>query len=193
MGRRGRSLAGDQGYVFFITSTVMNFDRVFACGEAYYRILLDSLKHVIVEHSATLLAYVFMPSHVHFVLVMPLGEHISDLMRDFKKFTSTKIRQQLEEDGHTDWCERLRRHAAGRSRQVFKLWMDRFDDVVLQTEDVVGQKVEYIHWNPVPAGLVENPEDWKYSSARNYSLGDHSLIYVATDWQLAPTRVQRLE
>jgi hypothetical protein len=36
MGRRGRSLAGDQGYVFFVTSTVMNFDRIFGSGEAYY-------------------------------------------------------------------------------------------------------------------------------------------------------------
>jgi putative transposase len=189
MGRRGRSLAGDQGYVFFITSTVMNFDRVFACSEDYYRILLDSLKHVIVEHHATLLAFAFMPSHIHLVLTMPLGEQISDLMRDFKKFTSTKIRQQLEADRQTEWLERLRRHAAGKRGQVFKLWMDRFDDVVIKTEDALQTKIEYIHWNPVRAGLVANPDDWEYSSARNYIHGDHTLIYVATDWQLAPGRV----
>src|SRR3972149_2696392 len=109
MGRRGRSLTGDEGLVFFITSTVMNFDPVFANGDAYYCILLGSLKHVIVEHRATLLAFVFMPSHVHLILALPVGEHISDLMRDFKKFTSTKIRKQLQAEQKTEWMERLRR------------------------------------------------------------------------------------
>jgi hypothetical protein len=43
-------------------------------------------------------------------------------------------------------------------------------------------KLEYIHNNPVKVGLVTNPEDYKYSSARNYVLDDHSVIEVDTDW-----------
>ena len=182
MGRRGRSVFGDQGSIFFITTTVMNFARVFACGEQYYFILLDSLKYVLKEHHATLLAFVFMPSHIHVIVALPEGEHISDMMRDFKKFTSTKVRQQLDADGRVEWIERLRRHARGKKRQVFKLWMDRFDDLVLSTEKMLGVKIGYIHNNPVRAGLVERSEDWKFSSARNYLCGDKNLIYVATDW-----------
>ena len=199
MGRRGRASFGRDSVTLFVTTTVMNFDRVFGLGDSYYQILLKSLRHVIEEHEATLYAYVFMPSHIHLVVTMPEGESISDMMRDFKKYTSTKIRQQLESDGHAMWVERLRAnvqirqdespdgtrkraHTHSIERQVFKLWMDRFDDVVIYSQEMMRVKVRYIHENPVKAGLVEKAEDWKYSSARNYFLSDHSLIYVETDW-----------
>jgi putative transposase len=60
--------------------------------------------------------------------------------------------------------------------------MDRIDDVVFYSEKVLRTKVNYIHNNPVKARLVSNPEDWKYSSARNYLLDDHSTIQVNTSW-----------
>ncbi|MBI4548574.1 MAG: transposase [Ignavibacteriae bacterium] len=211
---------------------MMNFDPVFSCGDRYYFILVDSLKHVIAEHRATLFAYVLMLSHVHLIIALPPGESISDLMRDFKKYTSTRIRQQLEQEGEVAWVERLRANigspahagptaltggvrtsvltqesnvrrklltsrlgtklqtspSVGRKRQVFKLWMDRFDDVVIYTEKMLRVKIKYIHDNPVRAGLVQEPEDWKFPSARNYTLGDQSLIYVATDWELSGER-----
>ena len=204
MGRRDRSIFGHLGFTFFITTTVMNFDHIFGCGEQYYYILLNSLQHMLQEERATLFAYVFMPSHVHLVVHMPVGESISDMMRDFKKYTSTEIRQQLEQDGHAAWVERLRANVgkklptslSGRDlptsqakrNQVFKLWMDRFDDVVIYNEQRLRVKIKYIHENPVRAGLVKEPEDWKFSSARNYTLGDQSLIYVATDWQISEMR-----
>lgn len=65
---------------------------------------------------------------------------------------------------------------------MFKLWMDRFDDVVLYTRELMRVKVNYIHENPVRAGLVERAEDWKYSSARNYLISDDSMIHVKVDW-----------
>ena len=183
MGLRGRSNFKDEGGTFFVTTTVMNFDKIFGLGDSYCDILLGSLKHVIAEHKAALFAYVFMPSHCHFVIAMPEGESISDLMKDFKKFTSTKVRQQLEIDNRRSLVERLRANSPRRKGQVFKLWMDRFDDVVIYSEDVLRIKIEYIHNNPVKAGLAEFPEQWKYSSARNYFLGDQSMIYVETDWR----------
>jgi putative transposase len=182
MGSRGRSVFGDRGHVFFLTTTVMNFDKVFGISEAYYQILLDSLKHQLSEHRAVLLAYVLMPSHIHLLVALPVGESVSDFMRDFKKFTSTRIRQRLEQDGQTQWLQRLRNNSKGKKKQVFKLWMDRFDDVVIYSDEVLRVKMEYIHHNPVKAGLVKKPEDWKFSSARNYLYSDQSLVAVATDW-----------
>lgn len=181
MGLRGRSVFDCQPHTYFITTTVMNFARVFSLGECYYGILRDSLKYVLQEHHAKLLAYVFMPSHIHLLIDMPEGESISDLMRDFKKFTSTKVRQRLEIDGHMGWIEELRRNAAGRTH-IFKLWMDRFDDVGIWSERVFRIKMEYIHDNPVRAGLVHQQEDWPYSSARNYLVNDFSFLEVYMDW-----------
>lgn len=186
MGLRGRSAFQDGGRVFFVTTTVVDFGQVFACGEQYYCLLLDSLKHVLREHGAKLLAYVLMPSHTHLVIAMPSGENISDLMRDFKKFTSTKVRQLLEKDGNNYWLERLRWNASRISNQRFKLWMNRFDDLVIETEETLKVKIHYIHNNPVRAGLVEKPEDWKFSSARNYIVSKDNIIDIITDWTLLP-------
>lgn len=181
MGHRGRLSFGGNPNTFFVTTTVMNFARIFALGEQYYEILRDSLVYVLEKHRARLFAYVFMPSHVHFIVDMPEGQLLSDFMRDFKKYTSTRIRQQLEADGYEDWIEELRGNAAGR-KHIFKLWMDRFDDVVIASEEMLIVKLEYIHDNPSRAGLVREPEAWPYSSAQNYSIGDHSFLRVHTDW-----------
>jgi len=183
MGRRGRAVFGNQGHVFFVTTTVFNFDRVFDCGKEYYEILLASLSCVLREHDADLYAYVLMPNHIHLVVKMPELESISDLMRDFKKFTSTQIRKQLESEDKEGWLARLRKNArrSGKS-QVFKLWMDRFDDFVITDEDTLRKKIQYIHNNPVRAGLAEHPEDWPYTSARAYLGVGSSYLPVKTDW-----------
>ncbi|MEO8399837.1 MAG: hypothetical protein ABI550_08505, partial [Ignavibacteriaceae bacterium] len=114
--------------------------------------------------------------------LMKIGESISDFMRDFKKFTSTKIRMLLESNGYNEIVEHLRHNAIGYKNQTFKFWMDRFDDVIVISESVLKKKVNYIHYNPVKAGLVTYAEDWKYSSARNYSYEDHSIIQINTKW-----------
>lgn len=62
--------------------------------------------------------------------------------------------------------------------------MDRFDDFVIESEDTLQVKIEYIHNNPVKAGLVDRPEQWEFSSARNYILDGHSVIEVMTDWAM---------
>jgi len=183
MGLRGRSTVESTSQIFFVTTSTFHHEKVFGLGRPYCNILIESLRFVLVEHKARLMAYVIMPSHIHFVIAMPVGEHISDLMRDFKKFTSTKIRQQLEQNGEQSRLERLRTNALGKKNQVFKLWQDRFDDLVLDNEKTLITKIEYIHNNPVKAGLVEEAEQWEFSSAGNYEGSAHSHLDVVTNWQ----------
>ncbi len=173
---------GGESTLFFVTSTVTNFDPIFHLGRNYYLILLNSLSWVVNKYSAGIYAYVFMPSHIHLVTEVSSGEILSCLMRDLKKFTSTKVRQELESEGRHSWVERLRANSRGKKGQVFKLWMDRFDDVVLFTEPVLRTKVEYIHQNPVKAGLVRQPEDWEFSSAKDYMGTGKSPFKIVMDW-----------
>jgi REP element-mobilizing transposase RayT len=180
MSRRNRTISDKQGNVYFITTTVKDFLKIFSLNETYPLILLNSLKHQLKEHGATLFAYVIMPNHIHLVIYLPKNESVSDFMRDFKKYTSTKVRQQLEHDNYTKLVEALRIDSNGKKPRVFQLWMDRFDDLIITSEKTLGIKINYIHNNSVKAGLVEKCEDWKFSSARNYTLDDHSLISVAT-------------
>ena len=89
-------------------------------------------------------------------------------MRDFKKFTSGEIRRQIEKDGRHKLLDELRYK---KRQQKFKVWEHRFDDVVLYTRKVLEVKLEYIHQNPVKAGLVDYPTKYIHSSAGFYEDG----------------------
>jgi putative transposase len=98
-----------------------------------------------------------------------------------KKYTAFRIRTQLEQAGQIQLLEQLR---FPRRKQVFKIWEDRFDDVVLKTNRVFLIKLNYIHLNPLQAhwNLVNKPEDWKYSSAGFYETGVAGPVLV-TDYR----------
>ena len=170
--------------VYFITTTVMNFENVFSIRREYSLIIIDSLQYLFNEHKSKLFAYVIMPSHVHMILYLPEGQSLVDYMRDFKKYTSVEIRKLAERENRTDLLKRLERNARYSKNQRYKHWMDGFDELIITNVRTLRVKINYIHFNPVKAGLVERPEDWEFSSARNYLLDDHSLIRVSTDWNL---------
>ena len=60
--------------------------------------------------------------------------------------------------------------------------MPRFDDEVIRNEKMFWSKLQYIHKNPVKAGLVDLPEKYKYLSAGNYVNNDHSVISIDTSF-----------
>lgn len=60
----------------------------------------------------------------------------------------------------------------------YKVWQTGFHPVYIVTDEFYSEKLDYIHHNPVSSGLVREPEEWVYPSARNYILGDHSIIEV---------------
>lgn len=99
-------------------------------------------------------------------------------MRDFKRFTSKKIKTELIGDGENDLMEKL---IVNSGTGNFKLWADRFDCQIITSKKALDTKINYIHNNPVKAGLAKEITDWKYSSARNYYTIDNSLIDVLMD------------
>lgn len=181
---RNRRLFDKLGCTYFITTTVMNFDSIFSLGRKYNMILIDSLKYMINENHVELFAYVIMPSHVHLVLYVPVGESVINCMRNFKRYTSGEITKLVQQEKRKYLLERLIENAVFSRAQKHKVWMDRFDDLIITTERMMGIKINYIHNNPVKAGLVEKPEDWEFSSVRNYCLNDHSLIRINTSWNV---------
>jgi hypothetical protein len=53
---------------------------------------------------------------------------------------------------------------------------------VIETEEVMWQKIEYIQHNPLRRGYVDEAVHWRYSSARNYA-GTPGLLDVCVDWR----------
>jgi len=103
-------------------------------------------------------------------------------MRDVKKFTAWKIFDLIELEKLDELEKIFIKEAKGIEDQRRKLWIKRFDDQVIRNEKMFWTKLKYIHNNPVKAGLVEKPEDYKYSSARNYIYNDYSVLSVDTDY-----------
>ena len=102
-------------------------------------------------------------------------------MRDIKKYSAWDIMDEIEKNDE-NLMNIFREAAKKYPNQKRKFWMQRFDDEVIRNEKMFWVKLNYIHNNPVEAGLVKKPEDYKYSSARNYVYGDNSILFVDTEY-----------
>lgn len=102
------------------------------------------------------------------------GKNLSDIMRDFKKFTSKKLISTLGQINESrDWLiDKFSFAARTHSKtEEFKVWQDGFHPISVETTLFKEQKLNYIHQNPVKAGLVNEPKHYNYSSAINYCGG----------------------
>lgn len=174
---RGRNNLTGESY-FFVTTTVVKFLNVFS-DEHACDILISNIKHYQSKYHFTILGYVIMPSHFHWIVeVNRETGTISDIMRDIKSYSSKELTNYFCDS--KEEIDVFRREAEGKKNQQKKFWIDSFDDRVIRDVKMFWEKLNYIHNNPVKAGLVMRSEDYKYSSARNYAFGDHSVIFVDT-------------
>ncbi len=180
MGRRGRNNLTDET-LFFVTTTVVKFIPVFN-NPLFCDILISNIKHYREKYKFSILGYVIMPTHFHWIIeVENKFGNISGIMRDIKKFTAWQIFDELENKDEVKLLELFKNAASGIKDQERKLWMKRFDDEVIRDQEMFWTKLNYIHKNPVKSGLVLKAEDYKYSSARNYAFNDHSVLEVNSE------------
>ena len=159
---------------FFITTTCYKWQNVLI-NDSYFSILYNSLSFVNEKYKGKIVSYVFMSNHVHFIIFFEEKNYISEYMRDFKKFTSGEIRRKLQSENYLIILESL---GYRKRDQIYKVWMDRFDDVIIRSSKVMFIKLNYIHYNPVRKGIVALPEDYKHSSAAFYFLGEEPVLPI---------------
>jgi putative transposase len=176
--KRQRRLTYNQGLAYFVTATLSGFTDLL-CEEDYAQIILRNLDFYREKFGFKMLAHVVMPHHIHLVLQPSSKGSISDIMRDFKKRTAKEIVDRLKREKRTEvlhvFPEAAKKYHPNENRE-YQVWEDRFDDVAVYSDEVLHTKIEYIHNNPVKAGLVDTQDAFLYSSARNYHSGDHSVI-----------------
>ena len=181
--KRGRRLTNNQAFAYFTTTTLSGFVELFNQDE-YAQIVIRNLDFYREKFEFELLAYVILPQHLHLIILPGSKGDISDIMRDFKKHTAKEIVELLEEEERFDILGIFRGKAQryhSKDNRKYQVWEDRFDDVALYSDKVFRTKLDYIHNNPVEAGLVDSPSNYPYSSARNYDSGDHSIIRVDSE------------
>jgi len=161
----------DEYGVYYITFAVVEWVDVFS-RKLYTDIVLDSLKFCIENKQLKLFAWCIMSNHVH-LIVSAKNENLSDILRDFKKFTSKQIISAIEKNEHEsrrEWMLRifLEQGTKNSRNKTYQFWRQDNQPQELYSPKFFFQKLNYIHNNPLVAGIVEKPEHYLYSSARDY-------------------------
>ena len=157
-----------------MTFTVVEWVDVFTRKE-YKDILIDNLRYCQKEKGLTIYGWCLMSNHVHLVVSTKTLD-VSDLLRDFKKYTAKKIIEYLINnvyESRKEWMLKVFRQAgANNSRNAnYQFWRQENQPKIIYTPAFAAQKLEYIHNNPVEAGIVTTAEEYLYSSARDYFEG----------------------
>lgn len=163
----------DQEKVYFITFAVVQWVDVFT-RNLYKGILLENLEHCQREKGLEIYAWCIMANHLHLAIGSDGRNKIEDIVRDYKKFTSvvlTKAIASNEKESRKEWMLAIFKEAGSRSKkhQQYMFWQNEYHPVELSDNDMMERCLNYIHNNPVEAGIVERPEDYIYSSARDYA------------------------
>lgn len=171
----------DKHYAYFVTWTVVNWLPLFAT-DIYREIVLDSLDYVRTKKQTQLNAFVVMPTHIHAVFWPNENVNLSDVIRDFKRYTSRQISRAAEQKNAIEFINIFKKtRAENRAQDVstYQVWQEGSHPEAIFTEKFAKQKIDYIHFNPVRAGLVKEAQEWLYSSAAAYILGKET--YPVTD------------
>jgi len=163
----------DQQAMYYITCTVHQWVDVFT-RKIYVDILINSLKYCQKEKGLEIYAWVIMSNHCH-LIVRSKKNNLSDIIRDFKKFTAKEIISCVEnnlQESRKDWLLWLLK----KDEHIW-FWKDGYHAKEVLTKEFFMQKMNYIHLNPVRAGLVEKEEEYVWSScADSYGVRKGPLV-----------------
>jgi REP element-mobilizing transposase RayT len=163
------------GEVFFVTDTVVDWVDIFT-RPIYRHIIIESLQYCQKEKGLIIYAWVIMTNHMHMIVGSSGDNKVSDILRDFKKFTSKEIIRTLlveSTESRRDWMLNRFEYAGKNDKKItnYRFWQEGNDAQEIFLNDYFNQKLNYIHDNPVKAEIVNRAEDYKYSSAIDWAGG----------------------
>jgi putative transposase len=162
----------DKKKAYFLTLTVVGWIDVFT-RKNHKLAIIDSLRYCQKEKGLIIFGYCLMSSHLHLIARADENCNLSDILRDFKKHTSKSILKQIlnEPESRRDWMIQYFRDSGEQLKGItnFKFWQDGNHAEEITSNKFFDEKLDYIHMNPVKEMIVENPEDYFFSSARNYA------------------------
>ena len=175
MSTGGYKIRNKEG-IHFVSFAVVEWVDVFTRKE-YKDILIESLKYCQREKGLIIYCWCIMSNHVH-LAISTTNNNTSDVLGDFKKFTAKEIIKAIQEnrtESRKDWMlEIFRNSGESNSRnKTYQFWRQDNQPIEMYSEGFTRQKIEYIHNNPVEAGIVEKAEEYGYSSARDDYTGKH--------------------
>ena len=175
----------DSSKPYFITMSVNQWAKIFN-NTSIINIVINSLKYCQLNKGLEIYSYCIMPDHIHMICRSICEYSLSEIIRDFKKYTSRSIIKHLintDNNISAVWLEIFRKNDS-KIRHIYRhhVWQEGFYPIELSSNSFIDQKIEYINNNPVKAGMVDNAEDYLYSSARN-AVGLRGYLEVVTTYK----------
>ena len=172
---RSRYRFAEPDDTYFVTATVVAWIPALVRPE-YAAVVVDSLAYARSHLGLQIYAYVVMDNHFHLVGRAP---DLSKTMQSIKRHTAREIVGLAERSKHEWLLQQFGFHKKGhKSDSLYQVWQEGVHPQQIASEEMLHQKIEYVHVNPVRRKWVDAPEHWRYSSARNYFLGDDSVLGI---------------
>lgn len=147
---------------FYLTSVAKDRLPLFRT-DTIARITCDAIDEARDSANFLIFAYVIMYDHIH--LVTDSHRKSKDIHRFVNGIVSRRVIDHLKENGYAESLTKLQTMTRSDGSQ-YSLWQHHPDTRLLWNEQMLWQRIQYTHLNPVRAGLVDHPDDWKWSSAR---------------------------
>lgn len=157
----GRKVYDDEKHIHFVTFSCYK-RRKFLQHERAARIVIGNLGSRLARHNGICLGFVIMSDHVHALIWFPETGQLSPFMNEWKNQSSIALKVLLRTEFPNYWAT---------IDDADPIWQRRYYDFNIWTRQKVEEKLDYMHLNPVRAGLVKRAVDWSASSARWYLEG----------------------
>ncbi|MDA0196650.1 MAG: transposase [Bacteroidetes bacterium] len=172
----------DQNAVHFITFSVVQWVDVITRKE-YCDIVVESLKFCIKNKGLKVHAWCIMSNHLHLIISCIEEHRLSDLLRDFKKFTSAQIISAIEDNVHEsrgNWMLWIFKKAGetNKRNENYQFWQQDNHPIECSSKEILDSRMNYLHENPVKAGLVRSEGDYVYSSGVDYYNNGKGLVEI---------------
>jgi len=156
----------------FVTLTRVGWVDVFTRND-YKNILVENLKYCQQIENLEIYSYVIMSNHIH-MICRRKDKDLKELLGRFKSNSAKQIIKAIEnnqQESRKEWLLYLFNYFAKANKQYSKnhFWQYTIHPVLLYSNEVIKQKMDYIHMNPVRAGLLNEPENYIYCSANVFS------------------------
>ena len=148
----------------FFTATIDDWKPLLK-EKKYKEIIIDSLKFLCHKQIVTVIGFVIMDNHVHIIWQSKGDNKIKLVENSFIKYTSKKFKETLIKD------DQISNYKTNSPDREYQFWKRKSLSIELFSPNVLLQKLNYIHQNPVRAGLCEMAENYYFSSASFYETG----------------------
>ena len=172
----------DKEGCYFVTASVVDWVDVFT-RDIYREILLNSLRFCQQNQGLIIHAWVLMPNHFHVICSFRKGNNAGMVLKNIKSFTAIKIIDAIinnPQESRKNWMLDIfeKNGKKNKSNYRFQFWQHENHPILLDSEEKYKQRLDYLHLNPVRAGFVFEPQDWKYSSGTDYYTNLKGLLNI---------------